>query len=376
MKNKLIIFIMILSLFLTGCGCAILGMPPDINKKEYKDEALKYTREEVGTEKYEYVSSKKIDSEHKVFYFSSTERNLEFKTTLELAIASGWPVYESHFETDYYQKVYKIYEDRVNDLIKGYYSNQEYYTKTDTEVNLIFKIETKNDIEKFITVVNELNKVFNDEEKYGGMQYVKACITDSNYLSSVNCYTSSATYAVSIDGNTTDLSNKIREDIYQKIKDDCIKIEGLDNLCEKVEIDDIYLNDHKMTYDEDENHNVYISPGSSLVEKVKSNNNYYIKMKESDGQSVFAQYLTVLGIPYTINDDTISFERAGNKYEISGKHENNGTDATTFKAIINGSDYPCDYIKQATGYLKLNLDDFAYLLGLKYEIKDSVKFSS
>ena len=375
MKKRLIIFIMMLSLFLTGCGCAILHIPPNINKKEYENAALDYTRNEVGTENYDYVSSKKIDSEHKEFYFSSTDRELEFKTTFELMYSpDGLPHYEEIYSTNYYQEVYKFYENRVNDLLKNSYSNITHKINNDYNIDIIFKIESKDDIEKYLLAVKDLNTIFSDENKYGGMRRVFACVTDSTNLSSAKCSYDSI-YSVGIDGNTTDSSNEIREGIYKEIKDYCIKIKGLENLCEKIEIDDIYLNDHKMTYDEASQYSVYISPHSPLAVKY-DNNTYYIEIKESDGQSVFAQYLTVLGISYTISDDTISFERDGNKYEISGKHENSGSDATTFKVLINDSEYPCDYTKYATGYLRLNIDNFSYILGLTYKIDDSIHFKN
>ena len=370
--------LLILNICLVGCACGRFKKLADDKHAE------EYTNSIVGDEEYELLSSKmyKRYPDAKKYLYRSKKRDLEFETRLSLeqrynGLYTEWVTV---YECTYYDEVYKLYKDQIKDTVTKYFSDDNYIyfehrdnlsEKTKTYYEYSVSINNQTDIDNYIKILNEVNAIYSAETAYNS--------NPKSLISITAKHDDRTLYSMTINGSTDDVKDQVTDKIYQLLKDRGIHLEGVNNdNYHKKEIFDVYLNDHKMTYNEDKEHSVYIPTNTSYISHLRGDENehYYIEIKESDGQSSFAQYLTVMNIPYVVDNDTITFTLKGKKYEISGKHANSGSEATTFVVLIDGQDYPVDYRKLATGYLYLNIDDFASILGLTYTESDEIRFTS
>ena len=387
---KILIVLVLFYSLLVRCSCT------RFYRLDSDKTILEKTNNYITGERFELVSSKKFqhNPDGKRFKFRSLERNLEFEMTVILEQeCAGLCYWTSNYYSTYYQEINKIYETQVLEAIKKYYNDSQFVISnsndggktiesddyfehvSDEGLDIMVEIKTKDDIDNYIKLVNDINEIYSAENEYNGIIGIDVCakekIYEDDYCSSMDIYDAD------IDGKTTYSSDDVNSEIYQKLVDECILVDGIDITCSTDKIKKVYLNNQYVTYNSSLSKIVYF----------EDRNNYYVLVHDFDGHSFITDYLDILGIPYKetsfdsyvkngieylTKGTTITFEKNGNKYEIS-----NGQGL--FEVLINGKEYSCSYRydnpdSALAGYL--SIDDFVDILGLTYEIKNLMYFTS
>ena len=359
MKRKKIVFLFIICLLLVGCH----NKYKKINQKE-----VNQFIEDTIKEDYEIISKTKTQShpDHELYEFKSKVRDLKFNLEAYICFQDyGLPTTETCIDSGYKRAIGDYYKQRVINAINKYYDSSKYsyeYYSENIEHPIVYsvKIETKEDIDKFIKLINDVKEIYSEEMNYYSEPYDDIIEIETQYCE------------VRIGYN--DSSDQILSTIYQSLADKQVEIDGVDlSNYHKKEIKDVYINNEKVNYD---------------YTKIKYiDGKYYVDLFESytsaTDYSTLKEYLKTMNMnyDYVINDysnyqvdKTIKFTINGSNYEISFYKDDN-TDPF-MKILKDGKDYSVKYSYFSYCQFLIDIDDFTNLFNLNYQENNGVMYFS
>ena len=162
--KKLIVFGVITAILLTGCKTKYGSIP---SEQEVLDEMSKV----VEQENYELVEKEEKKTKPKacVYYFKSTDRDLEFTATSSLTHNS----FLGAQTTDYKEKISNDYADSVKDLYYDEIINIFKQSDLYDEKNNSFIIENNNQYNDVLRILLDADKIYSEENQYNSEEWMK-----------------------------------------------------------------------------------------------------------------------------------------------------------------------------------------------------------